>query len=358
MIYLLTIFFPISMAASTFVLRRQPQLVIIAALSTLVAVLLMVIQIPVDAPNRFLGVTLTLSELNRVFLLLLTTVVGFGLVAAYHLPHGENLVPITLLTLGEVCAILMLQNAFITTLLLVLTGLTAVLAIVDLPAGASSLVGTRAIAAALKYLVLMVVAGVLMYIAFVLTDIFRPGERPDQPSLARFILALLAAAFALRLALIPFHTWLLDMVEHAELLVSALVLTLLNTTSLLVLVFVFQSFPTLLIESGGGLSVMRFGAIVSALLGAWLAIGPASLRRTMAYLVLYDYGMVFYGLAAVSAVGLEGAIFGAFSQTLAILLIFVSLGLLERPDGRPPGDVRRDLLRRWPVAAPACWLAV
>lgn len=350
MLYLLLILFPISMAASTFVLRKQRALVLFVALGAVLAQLLIAVQIPVDDPTRFLGVTLTLSGINRVFMLLFLTLGGFAFVAAYHLPHGENFVPITLLILSQVCAVLMLQNPFVTSLILTATGLTAVLAIVDLPAGAGSLVGVRAIAAALKYLVLMVVAGVLMYIAFVLTDIFRPGELPGRISLARFILALLAAAFALRLALIPFHTWLVDLMEHAEPLVSGIVITLLNTTSMLVLVLAFQSFPTLLTESAGALGVMRVGAIISMLLAGGLALGQTTLRRTLAYLILFDCGMVFYGLTSISTLGLGGAILGALNQNLAIMLLFVSLGLLERPDGRPPGVVRHDLLRRWPIA--------
>lgn len=350
MTYLLLIFFPVTMAASTFVLRRQTELVIFAALGTVLAQLVIVTLIPVDDPTRFLGVTLTLSPLNRVFMLLFLTIGGFAMIGAWHLPHGENFIPIALLILSQVCTVLLLQDPFITTLLLAATGLTAVLAIVDLPAGASNLVGTQAIAAALKYLVLMSVAAVLMYIAFVLTDIYRPGELPGRISLARFILALLVVGFALRLALIPFHTWLTDLVDRAEPLVAALIITLLNTTSLLVLILVFQSYPNLLLESEGAHGVMRLGAIVSALAGGLLAVGTATLRRTLAYLILYDCGMVFYGLASVSSIGLAGAIFGALNQTLAVTLLFVSLGLLERPDGRAPGVVRRDLLRRWPVA--------
>jgi len=350
MIYLLLIFFPVTMAASTFVLRRQTELVIFAALGTVLAQLLIATQIPVDDPTRFLGVTLTLSPLNRVFMLLFLAIGGFAMIGAWHLPHGENFIPIALLILSQVCAVLLLQDPFITTLLLAATGLTAVLAIVDLPAGASNLVGTQAIAAALKYLVLMSVAAVLMYIAFVLTDIYRPGELPGRISPARFILALLVVGFALRLALIPFHTWLTHLVDYAQPLVAALIITLLNTTSLLVLILVFQSYPNLLLESEGAHGVMRLGAIVSALAGGLLAVGPATLRRTLAYLILYDCGMVFYGLASVSSIGLAGAIFGALNQTLAVTLLFVSLGLLERPDGRAPGVVRRDLLRRWPVA--------
>jgi formate hydrogenlyase subunit 3/multisubunit Na+/H+ antiporter MnhD subunit len=350
MLYLLLIFFPITMALSTFVLRRRRGLVIFIALGAVLAQMLVATQIPLDDPTRLLGVTLSLSALNRVFLLLFLAIGGFAFVGAWHLPHGENFVPITLLTLAQVGAVLLLQDPFITTLLLASTGLTAVLAIVDLPAGASNLVGTRAIAAALKYLVLMVVAAALMYIAFVLTDIFRPGELPGRISPARFILALLAVSFALRLALIPFHTWLTDLVEYAEPLVAAVIITLLNTTSLLVLILVFQSFPTLLFESEEALGVMRLGAIVSAVLAGALTLGPTSLRRTLAYLVLYNCGMVFYGLASVSTLGLAGAIFGALNQTIAVMLLFISLGLLERPDGRTPGVVRRDLLRRWPVA--------
>ncbi|MFV9506223.1 MAG: proton-conducting transporter membrane subunit [Oscillochloridaceae bacterium umkhey_bin13] len=350
MLYLLLIFFPITMAASTFVLRRQTALVIFTALGTVITLLLIATQIPLDDPMRFLGVTLSLSSLGRIFLLLFLALGGFLLIAAWHLPHGENFVPIMLLTLGQVGAVLLLQDPFITTLILALTGLTAVLAIVDLPAGASNLVGTRAIAAALKYMVLMVVAAVLMYIAFVLTDIFRPGELPGRISPARFILALLVVGFALRLALIPFHTWLTDLVDYAEPLVSAMVITLLNTSSLLVLILVFQSYPTLLFESAEAFGVMRLGAMVSVLLGGWLVLAPASLRHTLAYLILYNCGMVFYGLASISTLGLAGAIFGALNQALAVSLILISLGLLERPDGRTPGVMRRDRLRRWPVA--------
>jgi formate hydrogenlyase subunit 3/multisubunit Na+/H+ antiporter MnhD subunit len=45
--------------------------------------------------------------------------------------------------------------------------------------------------------------------------------------------------------------------------------------------------------------------------------------------------------------------FESLNQVLAVVLLFVSLGLIERPDGRPlvSGFERRDLLRRWPVAS-------
>jgi formate hydrogenlyase subunit 3/multisubunit Na+/H+ antiporter MnhD subunit len=348
MIYILLILFPVVMALSCFVLRKNPRLIIIVALATVLVEMVLVTQVRIDDPAILIGVTLSASELGRLALVLFLGLCGLLFVAAWNLPHGENFVPTALLILGQVCAIVLLQDLFVTTLLLVATGLSAVLAIVDLPVGASNLVGARAIAAALKYLVMMAVAGTLMYVAFVLTDIFRPGELPQRISLSRFILALLAVSFALRLALIPFHAWLVDLFSHATPLVSAMVITLLNTASLLVLVLTFQVFPTLTYDETS-FTIMRSGALATTLIGGLLVIGQQSLRRCLAYLILYDCGMVFYGLAALSTQGLMGAVFGVLNQSLIVTLLCVSLSQLEQPDGRPPA-LRRDLLWRWPIA--------
>ncbi|MFP4438586.1 MAG: proton-conducting transporter membrane subunit [Chloroflexaceae bacterium] len=350
MTYLLVILFPVSMAASCFVLRKYTQFVIIAAVAVLATQAALIAQLPLNQPARLLGVTLTLDALTQLFILVFLGLSALAFIAALQLPHGENFVAVGLLIMALVCTILLLQDPFIVSLLLVGAGMAAVLAIVDLPTGAGMLVGTRVLATALKYLVLMVLAGVLMYLAFVLADIYRPGELPGRIPLARFILALLAAGFALRMALIPFHTWLPDMVEDAAPLVSALVIAVINITSLLVLVLSFQRFPILLVENPFGLILLRIGGIITAITGALLALNQPGMRRTLAYLLIYDTGMVFYGLASASTVGLTGALFEALNLALVAVLLFISLALLERPDGRTPGVVRRDLLRRWPVA--------
>ncbi len=350
MLYLLLILFPISMAGSCFVLRRRTELVIVAGTAVLLTQMALVLQLPIEQPARLLGVTLALNELTRLFMLIFLFVGILSFLASRHLAHGENFIPVTLLVMAVICTTLLLQDPFIVSLLLVGAGIAAVLAIVDMPAGTTALVGTRVIAAAIKYLLLMVIAGVLMYLSFVLADIYRPGELPGRVPLARFMLALLTAGFALRLALIPFHTWLPDMVEEAAPLVSALVIAVINTTSLLVLVLSFQRFPVLLLENPAGMVLLRVGGIITALLAAVMALNQPTLRRTLAYIFIYNSGLIFYGLASVSTPGLTGAIFEALNQTLAVVLIFVSLGLLERPDGRTPGVKRHDLLRRWPVA--------
>ncbi len=350
MLYLLIILFPITMAASSFVMRKHTGFVITMAVAVVITQAVLVAQLPLDQPARLLGVTLTLNALTELFMLVFLGISLFAFVAAWQLPHGENFIPVTLLLLGMVCTILLLQDPFIVSLLLVGAGMAGVLAIVDLPTGAGVLVGARVLAAALKYLVLMVIAGMLMYLGFVLADIYRPGELPGRIPLARFILALVATGFALRLALIPFHTWLSDLVEEAAPLVSAVTFAIINITSLLVLVLSFQRFPVLLVENPTGLILLRMAGILSAVIAALMALNQTSMRRTLAYLLMYDTGMVFYGLASVSTPGLTGALFEAFNLTLVTVLIFISMALLERPDGRTPGVKRNDLLRRWPVA--------
>ncbi|HWQ14614.1 MAG TPA: proton-conducting transporter membrane subunit [Roseiflexaceae bacterium] len=351
MIYLLLILFPVVMGASSFLLRKQTRLVIgAAALTTLVQIALAA-QIPLDEPARLLGLTLTLDPLSRLFLLAFLAVGGLAFLATLRLPHGENFVPIALVILGVVCAVLLLmQEPFVVSLLLVSAGLLAVLAIVDLPTGSPGLVERAVIATALKYLVLILIAGVMMYMAFVLVNIYRPGDLPGRASPAHLILALMVVGFGLRLAVAPFHSWLPDLAEDAAPMVSVLVVAVINTTSLLFLINSFQFFPVVVLENERGLELLSGLGALTALLGALLALGQAGLRRTCGYLLVYNAGAVLLGLASATPVGLAGAVFESFNQLIAVLLLFVCIGLLERPDGRPANVVRRDLLWRWPVA--------
>ncbi|HEU4321655.1 MAG TPA: proton-conducting transporter membrane subunit [Roseiflexaceae bacterium] len=350
MAYLLLIFFPISISATCFVLRKQTQLVIVAATLTMLVQIGLLTQLPLDQ-SRLLGLTLSLDPLSRLFLTAFFCVAALAFLASWRIPHGENFVPVTLLMLGMTAAtLLLLQEPFVVALLLVSTGLLAVLAIVDLPTGSPQLVGRRTIATALKYLVLMVIAGVMMYLAFVLLDLYRPGQSAERLSPPRLILGLLTVGFGLRLATVPFHSWLPDLAEDAAPMVSVIIVTVVNITSLLFLTNTFQFHPELVFENDRGLLILRAFGIATALLGGLLALGQPGLRRALGYLVIYDAGMVLFGLASVSSVGLAGALFEAFNQIIVVLLLFVSVGLLEQPDGRPPNVVRRDLLRRWPVA--------
>lgn len=356
MIYLLLIFFPIAMGAGCFVLRKQTELVILGAVGTLLMQIGLVSSLPLDQPARLLGLTLTLDPLGRLFLLTFLAVGVLALLASWRIPHGENFVPIALFILGMIgSTLLLLQEPFVASLLLISTGLLAVLAIVDLPTGSSALVGRATIATALKYLVMMLIAGVMMYMGFVLVSIAQPGLTNTSISPTHLVLALIVVGFGLRLAIAPFHSWLPDLAEDAAPMVSVLVVSVINVTCLLFLIMAFQ-FVFFPFEIVGGpdnehkMWLLMVLGVATALLGALLALAQTSMRRMVGYLVVYNAGMVLFGLATLDRVGVTGALFEAWNQTIVVLLLFVSIGLLERPDGRPANVVRRDLLWRWPVA--------
>ena len=351
MVYLLLITFPIAMSASCFMLRKQTRLAIAVAVATALLQLVLVIQLPIDEPARLLGLTLTLDPLNRLFLMAFLCVGALAFLATWRLPHGENFVPITLLMLGMISAtLLLLQDPFTVSLLLLSAGLAAVLAIVDLQTGSSTLVGRATIATALKYLVLMTLAGVMMYLAFVLVDIYQPNGLEGRVSPTHLTLGLLTIGFGLRLAVVPFHSWLPDLAHDAAPMVSVIVISVLNITSLLFLIDTFQFYPELVAENVRGLNILMGLGALTAVLGAALALAQTNMRRVLGYLLVYNAGMVLFGLATTTSTGLTGAIFEAFNQTIVVLLLFLCVGLLERPDGRPANVVRRDLLRRWPIA--------
>jgi formate hydrogenlyase subunit 3/multisubunit Na+/H+ antiporter MnhD subunit len=350
MLYVLLILFPITMAASSFALRKQAGLTVVLGIATIAIQALLVYWMPIDRPVRLLGLTLMLDPLARLFLLAFFAIGATSFLVTHSVPHGENYIPVALLILGLIGTLLLLQEPFTIALLLVSAGVIAILAIVDLPTGSPGLVARAVIATALKYLVLMVMAGVVMYMAFVLITIYVPGTLPGRVSPARLTLALLVVGFGLRLAIVPFHSWLPDLAEHAAPMVSLLVITVINTTSLLFLVQSLQFFPIIVFENDRGMTILMAIGVITALFGAALALAQERMRRSIGFLLVYNAGMILFGLATASADGLAGALFEAFSQLIATTLLFVSLALLERPDGRPANVVRRDLLWRWPVA--------
>jgi formate hydrogenlyase subunit 3/multisubunit Na+/H+ antiporter MnhD subunit len=352
MLYLLLILFPLVMAAACFILRKQAGLTIALGVATAAVQMALLSALPIDDLARLFGLNITLDALSRLFLLLFLAVSAISFLVTAQIAHGEHFIPVTLVTLSLIHAVLLLQQEpFTVALLLVTAGVIVVLAIVDLPTGSSGLVRRPVIATALKYLVLMAVAGVVMYMGFVLISIYEPGEAPGRVSPAQLTLALMVVGFGLRLAIVPFHSWLPDLAENAAPMVSVLVVAIINTASMLFLIQAWQIFPNVVFENEAGFKLLRIVGAGTAVIAAFLALSQTSMRRLIGLLLVYNAGNLLFGLASGSAQGITGALFEALNQVLAVAVLFISIGLLERPDGRASNVQRHDLLWRWPVAS-------
>jgi formate hydrogenlyase subunit 3/multisubunit Na+/H+ antiporter MnhD subunit len=189
-----------------------------------------------------------------------------------------------------------------------------------------------------------------MYMAYVLLTIYWPTEQNGQGSPVHLIMALLIVGFGMRLAIFPFQSWLIEVTEYAAPMVTVLIITALNSTGLLFLIATFQFFPVIVSENAHGMQMLMYLGAVTMILGALFGLATPHLRRTPSYLIVANSGLMLFGVASASSTGLAGAIFELFNQMIAVLIIFVAIALLERPDGRPVVTIRRDLLWRWPLA--------
>ena len=339
MTYLLMTLIPLVMAGVCLALRQQQTFVLILAIATTALLAWMAWRLPLDQPVSFVGVAMTVRALNRLFLLAFALGIGVMFVAALRVAHGENLVVIGLIILGLLSTTLLVdvQSPFLITLLLLATGLAIVLALVDLPLGSPTLLRGRTIGTGLKYVVLMLLAGIILALCFVLADLENIPDRPLSRSFAQPLLALLVVGIGLRLAAIPFHSWLPDLLEDAPPLVGVLI-GLVNIAALLFLVSAFQYLlaPGLLSVGTSSLTMLRIFALVSAVGGALLAIHErGSLRRFLGMLLVADFGMMLFGIVS-STAGLTGALFHAFNHVIIGVILWTAVALLERPEPTRP----------------------
>ncbi|GIV96228.1 MAG: hypothetical protein KatS3mg057_0885 [Herpetosiphonaceae bacterium] len=121
--------------------------------------------------------------------------------------------------------------------------------------------------------------------------------------------------------------------------------------ALLFLVLSFQYIPETLIDNPDGPKQVRLFGVITALAAALLLLRQHSLRRFVAFLMIYNTGVILSGVVS-SPTGLTGALFETFNQLLFALLLFLSLALIERPE-LLAGRKGEGLLRRRPLTSAA-----
>lgn len=138
----------------------------------------------------------------------------------------------------------------------------------------------------------------------------------------------------IREAAIPGHGWLPSFVEHTPMgVVVCFCLPQLGVYAHLELLH--RSLEPALVQA-----VARVGAL-SALYGAFLALGQTNVRRIAAYLTMSQTGLVAFGLENHSPIGWSGAVLAWFVQAVGISSFLLSISALE---------ARRGPLRLWQSA--------
>jgi NADH-quinone oxidoreductase subunit M len=233
--------------------------------------------------------------------------------------------------------------------------------------------GARRKYAAIKFFVYTNIASIVMFIGF-FGLVFGLGDSVsslDLPAIAEALragqlggLGLLSAGqvatfafiamfvgFAVKVPVVPFHTWLPD--AHVEAPTPASVMlagVLLKMGTYALLRFNFTMLP----EQAAALAVpIATLGVVSIIYGALLALAQSDLKRIVAYSSVSSMGYVILGLVAYTLYGVGGATFQMVSHGLISGLLFACVGVIyNTTHTRMIGDMS-GLADRMPVTVGA-----
>lgn len=167
---------------------------------------------------------------------------------------------------------------------------------------------------------------------------------------------LLVAGFATKAGLIPFHGWLADAHTAAPGPVSALFSGLM--VSLGVVGIGRLAFQIFGVSSTHVLGMLMTFGIVSALLGAVLALAQDDLKRLLAYDTVSQTGIMIVGLATGDPSGIAGGVYHMINHALFKALLFLCAGAIVHRTGATHLSEMGGLWRRMPVITVAFVLGV
>jgi NADH-quinone oxidoreductase subunit M len=200
--------------------------------------------------------------------------------------------------------------------------------------------GPRRIYATIKFFLYTMAGGVLMLVAIISLYYLnggRPGgeftfdllkisglELPFSTQIWLFLA--FAVAFAIKVPMFPFHTWLPD--AHVEAptagsVILAGVLLKMGTYG-----FIKLGFPLFPEAARAAADWVMLAAVVSIVYGACLALVQTDIKKIIAYSSISHLGYVMLGLLSLDLIGIQGAIIQMVSHGLTAAGLFLMVGMI------------------------------
>ena len=223
--------------------------------------------------------------------------------------------------------------------------------------------GERRIYAAFKFVLYTSVGSFLMLAAIVALGYFHQqanggGYTLDLITLLNgkldsgiqvWLLLGFAAAFAVKVPLVPFHSWLPDAYTEAPAPVTAMLAgAMAKAGAYGFLRFCIPLFPSAVQTLA---PLFRILAVIGILYCAWQALTQTDLKRILAYSSISHLGVIVLAMFAFNTQGVEGSVMQMVNHGITIAALFLLVGFLEERTGiRRIGDFA-GLARRIPVLA-------
>ena len=173
---------------------------------------------------------------------------------------------------------------------------------------------------------LMLVAILALYFHGGTFDLLALQEAGLPPGLQQLAFLAFALAFAIKVPLFPFHTWLPD--AHVEAPTAGSVIlagVLLKMGTYGFLRFALPLFPVAVSNYASLISVL---AIVGILYGALVALAQRDLKSLVAYSSVAHMGFIVLGIFALNEQAISGAVLQMVNHGLSTGALFLMVGML------------------------------
>ncbi len=205
--------------------------------------------------------------------------------------------------------------------------------------------GPNRLYAAIKFFLYTLAGSVLLLVAIIVLyfqgghtfDILALARRPYNASLQTWLFLAFFAAFAVKVPMFPFHTWLPD--AHVEAptagsVILASVLLKMGTYG-----FLRFSLPMLPDATATFTPLMIALSITAIIYGAYMALAQADLKKLIAYSSISHMGFVTLGIFVLNHQGIEGAVLQMVNHGITTGALFLCVGAVyERTHSRMIAD--------------------
>ncbi|HEY4905795.1 MAG TPA: NADH-quinone oxidoreductase subunit M [Candidatus Sulfotelmatobacter sp.] len=198
----------------------------------------------------------------------------------------------------------------------------------------------RKVYAAVKFFLYTMIASVFMLAAILwlyahtgsfdfvaIRDKIASGAMPDFPAAAQWLFLGFFLAFAVKVPLFPFHTWLPD--AHVEAPTAGSVLlagVLLKMGTYGMLRFNLGLFPEAARQNAWWIMIL---ALIGIIYGALVALVQPNVKKLIAYSSVSHLGFVVLGIFSFTQAGVNGAVFVMLAHGIATGGLFMLAGILH-----------------------------
>ena len=145
-------------------------------------------------------------------------------------------------------------------------------------------------------------------------------------SFAKMLYVGLFIAFAIKVPVFPFHTWLPDAHVDAPTPISVILAGILLKTGMYgMLRFNLQIFPETTVWAATAIAIL---GVINIVYGAFVCLAQKDLKKLIAYSSVSHMGFCLLGMAALTPQGLTGAVFQMFSHGVVSPMLFLIAGVI------------------------------